>query len=145
MASQTVSGMRAKLARESGKSRAKSLDSTIPGIDSAKAARAAIEVTIDPSRDALLTNFGNATLVDRYLLTDETPQHLFARVARAYADDAAHAQRLYDYISKLWFMPATPILSNGGTERGLPISCFLNAVEDNLDGIVGTWTENVWL
>ena len=46
---------------------------------------------------------------------------------------------------KLWFMPATPILSNGGTQRGLPISCFLNAVEDNLDGIVGTWTENVWL
>ena len=48
-------------------------------------------------------------------------------------------------MSKLWFMPATPILRNGGTERGLPISCFLNAVEDNLDGIVGTWTENVWL
>ena len=145
MASQTVSGMRAKLARESGKSRAKSLDSAIPGIDSAKAARAAIEVTIDPSRDALLTNFGKATLVDRYLLTGETPQHLFARVARAYSDDAAHAQRLYDYMSRLWFMPATPILSNGGTERGLPISCFLNAVEDNLDGIVNTWTENVWL
>ena len=48
-------------------------------------------------------------------------------------------------MSRLWFLPATPILSNGGTERGLPISCFLNAVEDNLDGIVDTWTENVWL
>jgi hypothetical protein len=48
-------------------------------------------------------------------------------------------------MSKLWFMPATPILSNGGTQRGLPISCFLNSVEDSLDGIVGTWTENVWL
>jgi ribonucleoside-diphosphate reductase alpha chain len=83
--------------------------------------------------------------VDRYLLAGETPQHLFARVSRAYADDAAHAQRLYDYMSQLWFLPATPILSNGGTERGLPISCFLNAVEDNLDGIVSTWTENVWL
>ena len=70
---------------------------------------------------------------------------MFARVARAYADDTAHAQRLYDYMSKLWFMPATPILSNGGTQRGLPISCFLNAVDDSLDGIVGTWTENVWL
>jgi ribonucleoside-diphosphate reductase alpha chain len=145
MAIQTVSGMRAKLAREPGKSRANDLASATPGIDSAKAARAAIEVTIDPSRDALLTNFGKATLVDRYLLTGETPQHLFARVARAYSDDAAHAQRLYDYMSRLWFMPATPILSNGGTERGLPISCFLNAVEDNLDGIVNTWTENVWL
>src|SRR5690349_16613115 len=113
--------------------------------DSIQAARAAIQVVTDPARDALLTDFGRATLQDRYLLTGETPQHLFARVARAYADDAAHAQRLYDYMSQLWFLPATPILSNGGTERGLPISCFLNSVEDNLDGIVGTWTENVWL
>jgi ribonucleoside-diphosphate reductase alpha chain len=100
---------------------------------------------IDASRNALLTPFGRATLEDRYLLPGETPQDLFARVASAYADDAAHAQRLYDYMSRLWFMPATPILSNGGTERGLPISCFLNAVEDDLGGIVGTWTENVWL
>jgi ribonucleoside-diphosphate reductase alpha chain len=102
-------------------------------------------VRTDASRDALLTNFGRATLVDRYLLAGETTQDLFARVAGAYSDDGAHAQRLYDYMSKLWFLPATPILSNGGTERGLPISCFLNSVEDNLDGIVGTWTENVWL
>jgi ribonucleoside-diphosphate reductase alpha chain len=147
MASQSVSDVRVKLARESKNSRAKILETVAvtPGVDSSKAARAAIQVTIDPSRDALLTNFGKATLVDRYLLAGETPQDLFARVARAYADDAAHAQRLYDYISQLWFMPATPILSNGGTERGLPISCFLNSVEDNLDGIVGTWTENVWL
>jgi ribonucleoside-diphosphate reductase alpha chain len=102
-------------------------------------------VRTDPARDALLTDFGKATLQDRYLLAGESFQDLFARVARAYADDTAHAQRLYDYMSKLWFMPATPILSNGGTQRGLPISCFLNAVEDSLDGIVGTWTENVWL
>src|SRR5690606_34214521 len=102
-------------------------------------------VVTDPRRDALLTEFGKATLRDRYLLPGESFQDLFARVARAYADDTAHAQRLYDYMSKLWFMPATPILSNGGSERGLPISCFLNAVEDSLDAIVGTWTENVWL
>ena len=88
--------------------------------DSLKAARAAIQVTTDASRDALLTNFGRATLIDRYLLPGETTQDLFARVARAYADDAAHAQRLYDYMSRLWFMPATPVLSNGGTQRGLP-------------------------
>ena len=99
----------------------------------------------DPQRDALLTLFGRATLADRYLLPGEGPQDLFARVARAYADDTAHAQRLYDYMSRLWFMPATPILSNGGTDRGLPISCFLNAVEDDLGSIVDTWTENVWL
>jgi ribonucleoside-diphosphate reductase alpha chain len=110
-----------------------------------QATRLSPVVRTDDSRDALLTNFGRATLVDRYLLPGETTQDLFARVARAYADDSAHAQRLYDYMSKLWFLPATPILSNGGTERGLPISCFLNSVEDNLDGIVGTWTENVWL
>jgi ribonucleoside-diphosphate reductase alpha chain len=102
-------------------------------------------VRTDSARDALLTDFGKATLQDRYLLAGESFQDLFARVARAYADDTAHAQRLYDYMSKLWFMPATPILSNGGTQRGLPISCFLNSVEDSLDGIVGTWTENVWL
>jgi ribonucleoside-diphosphate reductase alpha chain len=102
-------------------------------------------VSIDAARDTLLTDFGRATLRDRYLLPGESFQDLFARVARAYADDIEHAQRLYDYMSKLWLMPATPILSNGGTVRGLPISCFLNAVEDSLDSIVDTWTENVWL
>ncbi|MEX6722880.1 ribonucleoside-diphosphate reductase subunit alpha [Parapedomonas caeni] len=102
-------------------------------------------VQIDRSRDDLLTDFGKETLKDRYLLPGESYQDLFARVATAYADNAEHAQRLYDYISKLWFMPATPVLSNGGTGRGLPISCYLNSVDDSLDGIVATWNENVWL
>ena len=102
-------------------------------------------VEVDHSRDALLTDFGKDTLKDRYLLPGESYQDLFVRVASAYADDAAHAQRLYDYISKLWFMPATPVLSNGGTGRGLPISCYLNSVPDSLNGIVDTWNENVWL
>jgi len=102
-------------------------------------------IKTDPSRDALLTDFGKKTLDDRYLLPGETYQDMFARVATAYADDAAHAQRIYDYISRLWFMPATPVLSNGGADRGLPISCFLNQVGDSLDDIVETWTENVWL
>lgn len=75
----------------------------------------------------------------------ESFQDMFARVACAFADDIPHAQRLYDAISRLWFMPATPVLSNGGTTRGLPISCFLNAVPDSLEGIVATWNENVWL
>ncbi|MEK6637208.1 MAG: ribonucleoside-diphosphate reductase subunit alpha, partial [Pseudomonadota bacterium] len=100
---------------------------------------------IDRSRDALLTEFGKDTLKDRYLLPGENYQDLFVRVASAYADDQEHAQRIYDYISKLWFMPATPILSNGGTGRGLPISCYLNSVDDSLEGIVNTWNENVWL
>ena len=102
-------------------------------------------VNADNSRDAMLTQFGKETLTDRYLLPEESYQDLFARVAGYYADDEAHAQRIYDYISKLWFMPATPILSNGGTNRGLPISCFLNETEDSLAGIVDLWNENVWL
>jgi ribonucleoside-diphosphate reductase alpha chain len=103
------------------------------------------DVTTDASRDDLLTEFGKETLRDRYLLPGESYQDLFARVAAAYADDAAHAQRIYDYIARLWFMPATPVLSNGGTGRGLPISCYLNSVDDSLEGIVNTWNENVWL
>ena len=102
-------------------------------------------VEVDRSRDALLTDFGRETLVDRYLMPGESFQDLFARVASYYGDDDAHAQRIYDYISRLWFMPSTPVLSNGGTERGLPISCFLNEANDSLDGIVGLWNENVWL
>ena len=102
-------------------------------------------VKTDSKRDDLLTEFGKETLKDRYLLPGEGYQDLFARVAAAYSDDAGHAQRVYDYISKLWFMPATPVLSNGGTGRGLPISCYLNSVDDSLEGIVGTWNENVWL
>jgi ribonucleoside-diphosphate reductase alpha chain len=103
------------------------------------------DIVTDRSRDALLTDFGKETLEDRYLLPGESYQDLFARVASAYADDQDHAQRLYDYISRLWFMPATPVLSNGGTGRGLPISCYLNSVPDSLEGIVETWNENVWL
>jgi ribonucleoside-diphosphate reductase alpha chain len=103
------------------------------------------QVRVDRSRDALLTDFGRATLGDRYVLPGEGYQDLFARVASFYGEDAAHAQRIYDYMSKLWFMPSTPVLSNGGTQRGLPISCFLNEATDSLDGIVGLWNENVWL
>ena len=102
-------------------------------------------VQIDRSQDANLTEFGKATLTDRYLLPDEDFQDLFARVAMYYGDDSGHAQRMYDYISKLWVMPSTPILSNGGTNRGLPISCFLNETNDSLDDIVSLWNENVWL
>jgi ribonucleoside-diphosphate reductase alpha chain len=103
------------------------------------------QVRVDRSRDALLTDFGRATLDDRYLLPGESYQDLFARVASYYGDNQAHAQRIYDYMSRLWFMPATPVLSNGGTQRGLPISCFLNEASDSLDGIVGLWNENVLL
>ena len=115
------------------------------GVSSQSVQAPRFSVTQDPARDDLLTDFGKETLKDRYLLPGESYQDLFVRVASAYADDADHAQRLYDYISRLWFMPATPVLSNGGTGRGLPISCYLNSVDDSLEGIVNTWNENVWL
>ena len=104
-----------------------------------------IIIKIDRSRDKNLTDFGRATLTDRYLGHNESYQDLFARVASSYADDNLHAQRIYNYISNLWFMPATPVLSNGGTKRGLPISCFLNEASDSLNGILNLWSENVWL
>tara|TARA_Y100000389_G_scaffold119071_1_gene116240 strand:- start:355 stop:2178 length:1824 start_codon:yes stop_codon:yes gene_type:complete len=104
-----------------------------------------INIKINKECDNNLSDFGKAVLKDRYLMPEEDFQDLFLRVATYYADDDSHAQRLYDYISNLWFMPATPILSNGGTNRGLPISCFLNESSDSLDGIVDLWNENVWL
>ena len=104
-----------------------------------------ITIKIDRSRDSNLTEFGKATLSDRYLGANESYQDLFARVASYYADNNLHGQRIYNYISNLWFMPATPVLSNGGTKRGLPISCFLNEAGDSLDGILDLWSENVWL
>ncbi|MFV9875782.1 MAG: ribonucleoside-diphosphate reductase subunit alpha [Rickettsiales endosymbiont of Dermacentor nuttalli] len=103
------------------------------------------KIKVDQNRDNNITDFGKALLKDRYLIDQENYQDLFARVASYYADDKEHANRLYDYISKLWFMPATPILSNGGTKRGLPISCYVNETEDSLEGIVDLWNENVWL
>jgi ribonucleoside-diphosphate reductase alpha chain len=104
-----------------------------------------ITIKLDRSKDSNLTNFGKATLSDRYLGFNESFQDLFARVASTYADNNLHGQRIYNYISNLWFMPATPILSNGGTKRGLPISCFLNEASDSLGGILDLWSENVWL
>ena len=101
---------------------------------------------IDYKRDNYLSEFSHKTLQDRYLIAGETsPQDAFARAARAFSDNDAHAQRLYDYASKLWFMFSTPILSNGGTARGLPISCFLNYIEDSRTGLTGHYTENAFL
>ncbi|MBL0021986.1 MAG: ribonucleoside-diphosphate reductase subunit alpha [Sphingomonadales bacterium] len=134
--------MKAALQKDEAKPEAKS-DSKVTDSKTVDVRR--FDVVTDTARDDLLTEFGKETLRDRYLLPGENYQDLFARVASAYADDQEHAQRLYDYISRLWFMPATPVLSNGGTGRGLPISCYLNSVDDSLEGIVNTWNENVWL
>jgi ribonucleoside-diphosphate reductase alpha chain len=104
------------------------------------------EVKIEYSRDNYLSEFSKKTLQDRYLVDGEaSPQDAFARAARTFASNQEHAQRLYDYASKLWFMFSTPILSNGGTSRGLPISCFLNYVDDSRHGITAHYTENAFL
>ena len=136
-----------KLVKDGSDLLATSLDSNSDAQDyrDVKQNERGTRVVIDRRRDDLLTVFGKATLTDRYLMPGEEFQDLFARVAMHYADDSEHAQRLYDYMSQHWFMPSTPVLSNGGTSRGLPISCFLNEATDSLEGILGLWNENVWL
>ncbi|WP_253300154.1 ribonucleoside-diphosphate reductase subunit alpha [Wolbachia endosymbiont of Chironomus riparius] len=103
------------------------------------------KITVDHEKDSKLTDFGKSVLSDRYLSENENYQDLFMRISHHYSDNSEHAKRIYYYMSNLWFMPSTPILSNGGTDRGLPISCFLNETEDSLQGIVDLWNENVWL
>ena len=105
-----------------------------------------MKLDIDKTKDTLLPTNAVDILKDRYLLpTEETPQEAFARACVAFADNKAHAERLYKYVSNLWFMFASPLLSNGGTDRGLPISCFLNYVPDSREGLAAHYTENIWL
>jgi ribonucleoside-diphosphate reductase alpha chain len=103
-------------------------------------------VQLDFTRDRLVDELSLATLRDQHLSPHETsPQQAFARAAAAFADDDEHAQRLYDYASQQWFMFSTPVLSNGGTNRGLPISCFLNYVADSRESILESYSETGWL
>jgi ribonucleoside-diphosphate reductase alpha chain len=103
-------------------------------------------VEIDRSRNDLLSSFSHTTINERYLIEgEEDAQDAFARAATAYADDQAHAQRIYDYASKLWFGFSSPVLANGGSTRGLPISCYLNFVDDSRKSILEHYTENGWL
>lgn len=108
-------------------------------------------IEIDYDREDLLDMFATETLKDRYFWQEEThAQEAFARAAVFGATYKGHtdfslAQRLYDYSSKCWFMFSTPILSNGGTTRGLPISCFLNYVDDSRTGLSAHYDENIWL
>jgi len=105
-----------------------------------------MKLNIDITKDTLLPKNAVDILRDRYMLPEEeTPQEAFARACIAFADNKAHAERLYKYVSNLWFMFASPLLSNGGTDRGLPISCFLNYVPDSREGLAAHYTENIWL
>ena len=110
-------------------------------------------ININYNKEKKLDRFSLDTLKDRYLYKEEGEtyaQEAFARAAVFAATfkgqtDFELAQRLYNYSSDLWFMFSTPILSNGGTNRGLPISCFLNYVPDSRDGLSSHYDENIWL
>ena len=110
-------------------------------------------ININYNKEKKLDRFSLDTLKDRYLYQEEGEtyaQEAFARAAVFAATfkgttDFELAQRLYNYSSDLWFMFSTPILSNGGTNRGLPISCFLNYVPDSRDGLSAHYDENIWL
>ena len=108
-------------------------------------------IQIDYAREELLDTFSLETLKDRYFIPGEThAQEAFARASVYGATYQGHtdfnlAQRLYGYASKGWFGFSTPILSNGGTSRGLPISCFLNYVPDSRRGLSDHYDENIWL
>tara|TARA_R100001086_G_scaffold217274_2_gene133660 strand:- start:5415 stop:7316 length:1902 start_codon:yes stop_codon:yes gene_type:complete len=110
-------------------------------------------ININYNKEKKLDRFSLDTLKDRYLYKEEGETHAqeaFARAAVFAATfkgqtDFELAQRLYNYSSDLWFMFSTPILSNGGTNRGLPISCFLNYVPDSRDGLSSHYDENIWL
>ncbi len=107
--------------------------------------RMSFNLVLNREMNKLITPAGYSTIDSRYLQPGEDFQDMIARLARAYGDNNEHAQRIYNYMSMHWFMPATPVLSNGGTKRGLPISCFLNETDDSLAGIINLWTESAWL
>ena len=101
---------------------------------------------IDLDRDKLFDELGVKRLKESYMKDDETsPQQRFAFVSSAFGTDTAHAQRLYDYSSKHWLSYSTPILSYGRSKKGLPISCFLNFIDDTAEGLVDNLSETNWL
>jgi ribonucleoside-diphosphate reductase alpha chain len=103
-------------------------------------------IEIDYSRDSLFDKLGIQRLEESYMRDDETsPQHRFAYVSTAFASNLEHAQRLYEYSSKHWLSYATPILSFGRSKRGMPISCFLNFIDDTAEGLVENLSETNWL
>lgn len=121
-----------------------------PHYSADRAIQQGIQLNAESNKE--LSYFGLENMRDRYFLRDangeicENPQTFFARVATGMArGDAAFAQQLYDLMSRYWFIPATPVLMNIGTRKGLPISCFLNMVPDTLEGIFDVYRENAFL
>jgi ribonucleoside-diphosphate reductase alpha chain len=105
-----------------------------------------LDIKIDLERDRLFDELGIKRLKESYMREDETsPQHRFAFVSKAFGTNPEHSQRLYDYASKHWLSYSTPILSFGRSKKGLPISCFLNFIEDTAEGLVDNLSETNWL
>ena len=103
-------------------------------------------ITINPSRDNLFDELGIARLKESYMLDSElSPQERFAFVSKTFSSNSEHAQRLYEYSSKHWLSYSTPVLSYGRSKRGLPISCYLNYIEDTAEGLVDNLSETNWL
>lgn len=103
-------------------------------------------IQIDLSRDELFDKLGMQRLKESYMTDDEdTPQKRFAFVSKSFGSNPEHAQRLYDYASKHWLSYSTPILSYGRSKRGMPISCFLNYINDTAEGLVDNLSETNWL
>jgi ribonucleoside-diphosphate reductase alpha chain len=103
-------------------------------------------ISIDLERDKLFDELGIKRLKESYMKEDEeSPQHRFAFVSKSFSSNPEHAQRLYDYSSKHWLSYSTPILSFGRSKRGMPISCFLNYIEDTAEGLVDNLSETNWL
>src|SRR5210317_1732276 len=101
---------------------------------------------IDLGRDELFDKLGVQRLKESYMREDEeSPQHRFAYVSKKFGSSPEHSQRLYDYASKHWLSYSTPILSFGRSRRGMPISCFLNYIEDTAEGLVQNYSETSWL
>ena len=99
-------------------------------------------ITLDLDKDKLFDDLGIKRLKESYMKEDEvSPQHRFAFVSKAFSSNQEHAQRLYDYASKHWLSYSTPILSFGRSKRGMPISCFLNYIEDTAEGLVDNLSE----
>ena len=103
-------------------------------------------ITIDPNRDKLFDELGTTRLRESYMMDQEiSPQERFAYVSKTFSSNTEHAQRLYDYSSKHWLSYSTPILSYGRSKRGLPISCYLNFINDTAEGLVDNLSETNWL
>lgn len=76
---------------------------------------------------------------------EKSIEEIFDRVSKAFSSNKEHRSRINKYLNSGWFVPATPVLSNAGSSKNMPISCFLNESEDKLKDIIETRVESEWL